>query len=175
MHGAAFGREIAVILAARRDAVHELDASELDQAVAALWIEAGGFCVEHDLAHVYSCRRLEVASTPGPLIRRRGVGLQRLDDYIDLGLGFVGRAARIHNEMGAFALFLIRHLARNDLRFSAVMPGRRSTRSRWTSGNLDTLTARKLVVAAPRSIGCCIRDSRTSCRDHGCGAAHSER
>jgi hypothetical protein len=56
------------------------------------------------------------------------VGLESLDDYIDLGVGFVERASRIHNEMGALALFLVGHLARKDC--VSFSPGRRSTRPR---------------------------------------------
>ena len=57
VHRLGFGRHVALgideamELAPRRDAVEELDAADLDQPVAALRIEAGGFGVEHDLAH----------------------------------------------------------------------------------------------------------------------------
>ncbi len=57
VHGDRFHRHVAlrideaVELAPRGDAVQELDAADLDQAVAAVGIEAGGLGVEHDLAH----------------------------------------------------------------------------------------------------------------------------
>jgi hypothetical protein len=48
----ALGVYVAVILAPRGDAVQKLDAADLDQPVAAFGIEAGGFGIEDDLAHV---------------------------------------------------------------------------------------------------------------------------
>ena len=47
----ALGIEVSVEVAAGFDAVEDLDAADLDHAVAALGIDAGGFGVEHDLAH----------------------------------------------------------------------------------------------------------------------------
>ena len=47
----ALGIDVAVVLAPRGDAVQELDAADLDQAVAALGVEPGGLSVEDDLAH----------------------------------------------------------------------------------------------------------------------------
>ena len=34
-----------------RDAVEELDAADLDQTMTLIGVEAGGFGIEHDLAH----------------------------------------------------------------------------------------------------------------------------
>src|SRR3984885_8657750 len=54
---AAFRIEIAMERLARRDAVDELDAADLDQAVAVERIEACGFRVEHDFAHKFQTVR----------------------------------------------------------------------------------------------------------------------
>src|SRR5580693_6685700 len=48
---AALGVEIAVERLARGDAVDELDAADFDHAVPGKRIKAGGFGIEHDLAH----------------------------------------------------------------------------------------------------------------------------
>ena len=50
---AAFRVEIAMECLARRNAVDELDAADLDQAVAVKRIEACGLRVEHDFAHEF--------------------------------------------------------------------------------------------------------------------------
>ena len=49
-HGA-LGIDVAVKGVAGREAVVELDATDLDQAIALIRIEPGGLGVEHDLAH----------------------------------------------------------------------------------------------------------------------------
>ena len=66
VHGLGFGRHVAlgideaVELAARRDAVDELDAADLDQPVAAFGIEAGGLGIENDFAHACDASALPV-------------------------------------------------------------------------------------------------------------------
>ncbi len=55
----AVGIEIVVERAARMTTVHQLHAADLDDSVTQVWLEAGGFGVENDLAHgarVYSAR-----------------------------------------------------------------------------------------------------------------------
>ena len=48
---AALGIDVAVEHTAGRHVVHQLDAGDLDDAMAVVGIEAGGLGVEHDLAH----------------------------------------------------------------------------------------------------------------------------
>jgi hypothetical protein len=55
------GIEVEVLVVAGEPAVDHLEAADLDDAVAALWVESGGLGVEEDLAHEggfsRSCRR----------------------------------------------------------------------------------------------------------------------
>ena len=50
-----------------------------------------------------------------PLIGATGPVTKQLNQLIDLAFGVGDRAARIHNEVGATALFFVRHLARDQL------------------------------------------------------------
>ncbi len=61
----------AVELAPRRDAVQQLDAADLEQAVAALRVEPGRFGVEDDFAHATLCRELPWAFKPSAARRPR--------------------------------------------------------------------------------------------------------
>ena len=93
----ALGIDVAVKLAARGDAVHELDAADLDQAVAALGVKAGGFGVEDDLAH--ACPRLAndcAHAHPRQESLERGAALarERCQDHIDLRLRLRGSRRR---------------------------------------------------------------------------------
>ena len=112
----ALGIEIAVELAAGWDAVDDLDAAELDQAIAAGRVEARGLGVEHDLAqHRVDLMRIrehyrgawlpacggDERQRPELGVGRTGATLQRFDDFIDLRVGLGKRAAGVHNEIGA--------------------------------------------------------------------------
>ena len=65
----AFGIEIAVERLAGREAVDQLDAADLDQPMPGNGIEAGGFGIEHDLAHA-NLERRSVSRRPGQCRRR---------------------------------------------------------------------------------------------------------
>ena len=102
-----------------RELVDELDAADLDDAVARGRIGAGGLGVEDDLAH---------ASASGPgrpgehAARPPGKGTQ---DIADLALGGSKAAAGVHKEMRLFPLFRVRHLLRGDRRELLLRHARR--------------------------------------------------
>ena len=62
----------AMKFAARRNAVEDLDATDFDQPVALLRIEARRFRVENDLAHHEPFPRLSISHAKNARKRRRG-------------------------------------------------------------------------------------------------------
>ena len=122
----AVGIEISVEVAAGLDPVEHLDAADLDHPVAAGRIEPGGFGVEDDFPHASN------------LSARRRVRDKRL--FRATWLSVVDRSPPVSTTKSARARFSASGIwrARIESSFAAVMPGRASTRSRWTSAGAET-------------------------------------
>ena len=114
-----------------RNAIDELDATDLDQAVTLVWIEAGGLGIEDDFAHRALVPTEVRASGRYPCeLRNRDTFRRRIDSSFrhcsDRGEdGTYLRARRletmrsIHDKIGAAAFLGIRHLS-GEHRFELI-------------------------------------------------------
>ena len=91
-----------------REAVDQLDAADLDQPMPLIGVEAGGFGIEHDLAHCQSSESEFAANQR----RRFGIVATCAQDLAHLRARVVESLRGIHDEIGAPALFGVRHLPR---------------------------------------------------------------
>jgi hypothetical protein len=89
----AFGINVTVELSAGRDVVDELDAGDLDDAMAFAWIQTGRFGVEHDFPQLLSPR---FAEEP--------------DDRLQSAQGQAAACSGLHHKIRASALATVRHL-----------------------------------------------------------------
>ena len=121
------GIEISVEVAAGLDPVEDLDAADLDHAVAAGRVEPGGLGIEDDFAHGL------------PLSTRARVPRQaRMCAHLGFGCR-IGRRRCRRRSRRARACPRRASGGRGSRRaLPSVMPGRASTRSRWTSAGADT-------------------------------------
>ena len=116
MHHAALRIDVDVEDAAGRETVDQLDAADLDDAVLA-GIEAGGFRVEDDLAHrITPQREMHIRSGAGksrPAVRRL-FPVSSAMMACDRVARRIEAVAGVDDEIGALALFGVRHLPRQD-------------------------------------------------------------
>ncbi len=136
----AFRIEIAVEAVAGRKPVDQLDAADLDQPVALIGIEPGGFGVEHDLAHAGV-----LSDSPS---RQAGNRAQNAKNLCTSGIEGTRAESTMKCARARFSASGIWRASSASSR-SAVMPGRDSTRARCTSAGADTTTtASTLLLAA---------------------------
>src|SRR3984957_1479274 len=92
---------------AGRHAVEDLDTADFNQPVAAQRVEAGGFGVENDFAHMQAAGNDE----SGSLRRHLSSLVQNVPDSRTHGIETM---RRIHDEIRALSLFGVGHLSRQD-------------------------------------------------------------
>src|SRR5262245_23953099 len=140
----AIGIEIAMEDPAAREPVHQLDAADLDQAVALQRIKTGRLGIEHDLAH----RNSQAGESLSPNhFRRLGIVATAASTALTCARA-ASKLWEVSTTKSARRRFSASGIcwARIASNFSAVMPGRSSTRARCTSGGADTT-----ITASTRS------------------------
>ena len=142
----AFRIEVAVERPAGRKAVDQLDAADLDQPVALDGVEAGGFGVEHDLAHRTFASAASESISPGRHLSNRRQDLPHL---------LRGRArcpAPLSTTKSARRRFSASGICRASSASSrSRLTPRSSTRARCISGGADTTTVASTRPSPPVS------------------------
>src|SRR5262245_21969158 len=182
----ALGINVDVEMLTGRDTVDQLDTADLDQAMTLKGIEPRGLGVEHDLAHF---RLLQYVTLGGANQRRRFGIVATASRRARPCARAASNPSEVSTTKPARARFSASGicLARMASSFSMVMPGRSSTRARWTSGGADTTTTASTrrsppvsnrsgisstATFSPRAFASAIRRRSASCTS-GCTIASS--